>query len=331
MSLRGAALLVGVSLVTVACSDLRVADGDTSASPIPEGDAPTPQMPDGGDRDDADATVEPHAMRDLELAMWPLPRPYPKGADYALTTGTVLDERTRLVWERAARPGATTLAEARAYCEGLTTEGDDWRVPTRIELLSIVDYATRDPALSRDAFDGASEAGAYWTTSPDAQAPSTRAWTVAFGLGVAKAEPINAAFRVRCVRGLPAPSVRWVDVTPETATDRRTGLTWQRRGLPTTMAFLEAVAACQASKVAGGAWRLPNARELESLTDVRAASAPAWDASIFGVDDGYGPTWSSTAENGDTSRAVVVDFTPERAVRSLSEAALARVRCVAGP
>lgn len=328
MSLRFATLLACVPLVAVACSDLRGAEEDTDPSRFPDGAARPPGAFDGGEPD-GEAKGEPNATRDLEVAMWPLPPPYPKGADYGLTSGTVRDERTHLVWERAPRAGSMTLAEARAHCEGLTAEGDDWRVPTRIELLSIVDYATRDPALSREAFDGASQAGTYWTSSPDALAASTRAWTVGASLGIPKTEPITGAFRVRCVRALPEPSAGWVDVTADTATDRRTGLSWQRRALPKTMGFVDAVAACQASKIAGLGWRVPNARELESLTDVRAASAPAWDRSIFGTDDG-GPTWSSTAENGDTSRALVIDFTPERTVRSLGETELARVRCVAG-
>jgi hypothetical protein len=74
----------------------------------------------------------------------------------------------------------------------------DWRLPTRAELLSIVDYGA--PALP--LLDGArfpdGVAGAWWTSSSTAEG---WAWTVDFATGESHPERPTAALPVRLVRG----------------------------------------------------------------------------------------------------------------------------------
>lgn len=114
---------------------------------------------------------------------------------------------------------AFTYDEAVAYCASLVlrgaeleTEGEfaeetGWRLPTRIELLSLVDYAEYKPALSR-APDrsvvlggGESNQQDFWTSTVSAADPSKRR-TVRFldgSEGEAKPDA-GRPLRVRCVK-----------------------------------------------------------------------------------------------------------------------------------
>jgi hypothetical protein len=124
----------------------------------------------------------------------------PNQASYTATDGgadgglaTVLDDVTLLTWSRDSF-GAMSLDQAWGWCVSL---GASWRVPTRIELVSLVDFtqpsgsATIDPA----AFPNTMTAS-YWTSSP---VPSGGVWSVSFQTGLA-AYP-SAAANVRCVKG----------------------------------------------------------------------------------------------------------------------------------
>lgn len=343
--MRQGTLIVGavVALIaTAACLDLRSADDDPGESDVAPGRADAGALAEDGGlppADEEDAGALAVAERDLEWAMWPLPAPSPPNTSYSVTAGTVTDDRTHLVWQRAA--GAPmALAEARAACEALELEGQsDWRLPTRIELLSLVDYArSAAPAMNPVAFAPATEAGSAWTTSDDARAPGARAWFVDFALRTSAVIEVPSKLRVRCVRGLPAPAPA-LALEGEVALDPRTGLRWQRRvATPGPVTWTEALVACQSAKTEGRlGWRLPSARELETLYDVRASRAPSWRTAAFPIDDvGLGAptraTWTSTdVPSSSSPTELVVDFTPERATTSLGREATALVRCVLGP
>jgi hypothetical protein len=110
----------------------------------------------------------------------------------------VSDTRTGLVWERTAPASLMTFAQARARCEELVAaEHDDWRLPTRIELLSIVDFQRHQPAVN-PAF-ASTPSAPFWSATPDAR-DLTRAWTVNFRDGYAAPAAASGAFHVRCVR-----------------------------------------------------------------------------------------------------------------------------------
>lgn len=59
--------------------------------------------------------------------------------------GVVLDRVTGLMWQSAVDGDKfATFSEAAQRCESLTLAGfDDWRVPSRIELVSILDVTDR--------------------------------------------------------------------------------------------------------------------------------------------------------------------------------------------
>ena len=94
--------------------------------------------------------------------------------------GTVADNCTGLMWQKATAPGTHTWQEALQYCEGLEFAGhDDWRLPNVRELQSIVDYGRWGPSI--DPVFGA-EYGWYWSSSTSVSLP-VLAWLVHFGGG----------------------------------------------------------------------------------------------------------------------------------------------------
>lgn len=116
--------------------------------------------------------------------------------------GTVTDTRTRLVWQQdddAEGAGAMSWKSALAYCENLSLAGkDDWRLPNRIEIDSIVDNTRSNPAID-PAFSALSMK--YWTSTTYAPSPSS-AWFSAFNYGSTDYHGNSKTdlLYVRCVR-----------------------------------------------------------------------------------------------------------------------------------
>jgi cysteine-rich repeat protein len=138
-------------------------------------------------------------------ACWPMPTPVgaglPNEASYVVDVikAIVTDAVTGLMWERVPSAASYTWAEAAAYCEGLSFSGfANWRLPTRIELVSLTSETRRNPAIDIDAFPDA-PAATFWTSSPVANLPQY-AWTVLFNDGYASYQTVSTQARVRCVR-----------------------------------------------------------------------------------------------------------------------------------
>lgn len=75
----------------------------------------------------------------------------------------------------------------------------DWRLPTQMELLTLVHAGAANPTIDTGFFPNTVSAP-YWSASPYAMNPAN-AWAVHFGYGAAHAEGKNAAHAVRLVRG----------------------------------------------------------------------------------------------------------------------------------
>jgi hypothetical protein len=115
--------------------------------------------------------------------------------------GTVKDTTTKLLWQKEYAP-MLTRSDALAYCEQLTLAGHcDWRLPTRIELSTLVDYGSAGTLLVAPVFgaDGGTDPSGYWTASSYFGDP-TKAWAVHFGLGLVFPSPLGSPLDVRCVR-----------------------------------------------------------------------------------------------------------------------------------
>lgn len=113
--------------------------------------------------------------------------------------GTITDLATGLMWQQG-ESDPMTWEEALAYCESLQLAGyDDWRLPNRNELQSLVDYETYDPAIDIVFFPDAISVP-YWSSTTYAYV-SDGAWVVYFFDGSLPGVQKTSSCLVRAVRG----------------------------------------------------------------------------------------------------------------------------------
>lgn len=115
---------------------------------------------------------------------------------------SVLDVRTQLVWQRTSDDRSRTRSDAASYCAALRLhDGAPYRLPSRRELASLVDYTTNNPAIDSRAFP-ATPLDSFWTSTPYAGGAS-QGWYVDFTQGNVGHDASSAAHRVRCVHSAP--------------------------------------------------------------------------------------------------------------------------------
>ena len=209
--------------------------------------------------------------------------------------GTVTDNNTGLMWQKqddgqtynwyvaSGTYDATYNPTSQDVCGSLNL-GDhlDWRLPTKKELVSIVDYDYRNypwPAMDTTYFPNAKWFD-YWSSTTRAYYP-VYAWYVHFyGGTVYFGDKYNRYNYVRCVRGGRYPDQSFVDNEDGTVTDNVTGLIWQQ-GEPGCMTWDSALSYCEGLSLGGHSdCRLPNIKEIESLSDDER-SHPAIDTNFF--------------------------------------------------
>lgn len=183
----------------------------TDASTPPPRDASTPKD-DGGVLPSCGAELAPDAAApDREWARWKLPASSPPPSTYVVATDTVCDRTTGLTWQRVPVSTRQTWDEAIATCETLTLGGrTDWRLPTRIELLTLIDFGKDVPALDTTIFpgtavltpaDAAPPEYRYWSATAPVNTFSLLRFLVGFDSGQAKWTAKDEKHAVRCVRG----------------------------------------------------------------------------------------------------------------------------------
>jgi hypothetical protein len=186
----------GAALTSNGSSNSSSQDSGSYVNPTMNGDGSVPPP--------ADAGVIP------TWANWPVPNPpstqlpNPQVYDTSVT-GIVRDTVTHLEWQTSIDGVTRTFNEAVMYCATLPDKNGGWRLPSRMELFSILDY-TQYPGITAASFgplppgDGGSER--YWSSSLKA-GDITAAWTVEFGSSVDLVLPVklNELWFVRCVRG----------------------------------------------------------------------------------------------------------------------------------
>lgn len=91
--------------------------------------------------------------------------------------GTITAETTGLVWQKQDDGITRNWNASAAYCENLSLGGhDDWRLPSKKELINIMDYGRTDPAIDPVYFPHTKQ-GWYWTSSLRA-IDSYYAWSI---------------------------------------------------------------------------------------------------------------------------------------------------------
>jgi hypothetical protein len=228
---------------------------------------------------------------------------------------TVSDNVTGLTWQRS--PNVT--GNAPQYSDKLTYKQavalpaklnamkfagyNDWRLPTIKELYSLILFSGVDSgpnagptgmkpfldtkffkfAYGDEAF-GERAIDSQWATSSLYVAKSNQMFGVNFadgrikGYGLTMPGRGEKKFYVICCRGNPQYGQNdFRDNGDGTVTDRATGLVWQKNDSGKGMNWGQALA--YAAKLGGG-WRLPNAKELQSILDYSRSPDTTQSAAI---------------------------------------------------
>jgi hypothetical protein len=182
----------------------------------------------------------------------------------------------------------------------------DWRLPSKKELITIVDYAipSPGPTINTTYFPN-TNASPYWSSTTQAYSPGyAYAWRVHFDDGLVGYGSKGNGLYVRCVRGGQS-ATTFINNGNGTVTDNRTGLMWQQ-GEPGYMKWNSALSYCEGLSLGGNTdWRLPTIKELESLTD-DTRYYPAIDTTFF-PNAHASVYWSSTTYASNPSHAWYVD------------------------
>jgi len=115
---------------------------------------------------------------------------------------TAVDPATGLMWQREDDGTMRNWSNAGSYCSNLSLAGySDWRLPTKDELVSIVDTSFGSPTINTDVFPN-TQPSRYWSSTSYAS-NTTYAWDVSFldGDVNADAKTNSNSNVVRCVRG----------------------------------------------------------------------------------------------------------------------------------
>ncbi len=129
--------------------------------------------------------------------------------------GTVIDTTTGLEWRRCAQgydwsaegvcrpnnqqPSMLTWQQALMQAQqSQFADYDDWRVPNKNELDSIVDRSCWDPAINTDVFPQ-TPAELFWSATPNG-IRSDVTWVVSFGKGEHRNLPKTELAALRLVR-----------------------------------------------------------------------------------------------------------------------------------
>lgn len=223
--------------------------------------------------------------------------------------GTISDMVTTLMWQQSDG-GEMTFEQATAYCEVLALGGlSDWRLPTPAEAFSIFNHQNPNPAVNTTFF--AKTDAEYWWTSQKQINDANKVWVTNGGGGIgnhAKNETVSAGgtkkFHARCVRDVQSPSnlpARFVEHGNGTITDLLTGLMWQKTPSTVAKTWEDALVYAESLVLAdAGDWRLPNIKELRSISDESFIN-PSVPPVLSNL--GVKKYWSSTSLPNQTTRA----------------------------
>lgn len=116
--------------------------------------------------------------------------------------GTITDNLTQLIWQKAPNVTAVTWENAIAYAEGLSlANATDWRLPNVKELQSLNDESLSNPSVNQTFF-GSIGVKNYWSSTSVQNQPTNAAfWNTQFGITTLSLK--TATNYVICVKGTP--------------------------------------------------------------------------------------------------------------------------------
>jgi hypothetical protein len=213
-----------------------------------------------------------------------------------------VDNVTGLVWQRNVKAYNVTLVEGTKYCGELSLAGHrDWRVPTRIELISLFPAANQsDPNTNGFPISGGFMSSSLYLGAPQLPTPSPYVWWVNVSTGYLGSSEASNRGTVMCVRSDeppnldPAPPLRVL--TPDVVADTGTGLFWERTPRPVWDTHAVAQAYCAGLSLGGyDDWRMPSIVEMLTISDP-AQLWPAINTTDFPGDENIesGWFWSAT-------------------------------------
>ena len=273
---------------------------------------------------------------DLQMGIaWPEPRFTDNG------NGTITDELTGLMWDQSGNTagGPKTWAQALSDCNGLSLGGhDDWRLPNRKELRSLVNYEVFNSAdwLNNTAGLFTSVLDDFYWSSTTYAPDDANAWYVylygghvnycdketnCYLLAVRSGQAGGTVSLPRTgqttmhaagddgalEKGVAWPDPRFTDKGNGTIYDNLTGLMWEQAPSGTSD-WTGALEYANDLDLGGHRdWRLPNVNELESLINAGQADTSVWlnTQGFSGVEFVY---WSSTTSAPSNAEAWYVSM-----------------------
>ena len=233
---------------------------------------------------------------------------------FSVKNGIVVDSVTTLMWQQADG-GEMLFDNAKNYCDTFTLGAyTDWRLPHPNEAFTILNFQTPNPAIDSKYF---TKTGAeYWWTSALQVNDATKAWVTNAGGGIGnhlKTETISAGgtkkFHTRCVRETQSSvtiTARFLDNGDGTVLDQLTDLTWEKSINATAVTWEDAILYCEGLNLGGNSdWRLPNIKEIRSLSDENKVQPSVNNTSFTGVT--ITKYWSSTSLPNQTTKAWYLD------------------------
>src|SRR5262249_46764073 len=113
---------------------------------------------------------------------------------------TVRDKITTPTWEGLGDNRIGSQSEAVRFCADKDKTNGPWRLPTLLELMSLVDFTVPPPGPTISAAFPDRPAELFWTSSL-AACGTPKAWFVDFARGDAHQDPLSTLNTLRCVRG----------------------------------------------------------------------------------------------------------------------------------
>ncbi len=267
--------------------------------------------------------------------------------------GTITDMITGLMWEKSPDKngdGVINVSDKKTYAQAVSGANScrtggyaDWRLPTIKELYSLIIFSGIDPSgyqgtstnglvpfIDTDYFDfayGDTQAGERIIDPQYASSNMYVDGQLLFGVNFADGRikgyglqmPFGGGektFFVIYVRGNSTYGINnFVDNGDSTITDNATGLMWMKNDSKTGMTWQNALGYSENLQYAGHSdWRLPDAKELQSILDYTrspgttnsAAIDPLFNATPIINEAGqsdYGCYWTSTTHSNWSSVA----------------------------